>query len=251
MKKLKAISIAILCLTVVLSSCQNTNSVAESEEPQVEESATITHSPRLINYEDFPGVWDFELYSGETLKSTVPSRRYTSFSYGKVDSSVVENYIQALKDNGFELEEGTDSNMVTLKSDEYKLEITNDNVFRIFVYTLNSSGIPITKGIEGYSDSTMPSKYDLRLSVDKLTEEHGYATVTLSVTNTSKYFSYSYIKVKGIFYNSEGEIITTDETYANSSSPLLPGESKRFKLYTDVGTGFRRCSAEIIDYTIG
>lgn len=119
-----AVIVCASCLIGALSSCQTTGPVIEAVEETV--TATITPEvPKLIDYSEFPGVLDFEAYSGIPLKTTNPSSRGTSFTYTSVNPSIIESYINSLIDNGFKLEEETNSNAITLKTNEYKVQIVD------------------------------------------------------------------------------------------------------------------------------
>lgn len=71
----------------------------------------------------------------------------------------------------------------------------------------------------------------LSLKVDRLEKSGSYTYVYCTVKNvSSKYVAtrYRYVKVKGQFKNSSGQIVDTDSTYAVDGTWLEPGESKTF-----------------------
>lgn len=91
MKKLIAISVSAFFLVGVLSSCQSTTPVAESEE---------TFEPELVDYIQYPGILDFGKYSG-VEPSTEPNKVSPSYIYINIESKIIDSYLIAIRNAGF------------------------------------------------------------------------------------------------------------------------------------------------------
>ena len=197
----------------------------------------------LKDYEDYPGILDFGVYSGLKPNDKKQVNDEGTFIYNNAKSPTIKSYIAALKDNGFK----DDDRVTDIRENETWLENGDYNVF-LYESDFNFFYISISSRQEVSSTYVPQSKPDLSLEVGDFTINYKYANVDVTVTNNTENSSYTFIKAKVIFQNSDGSIITTDETYANSSTPLLPGESRIFSFYTNVGVDTCTCNVSIIDY---
>ncbi len=87
----------------------------------------------------------------------------------------------------------------------------------------------------------------LKISNVNLSSNSSYEVCTGTIKNTGSK-TYSFVKVKGSFKNSSGEVIDTDWTYAVGSEGLAPNESKTFRLSVPENYEIKKCSVSIIDY---
>ena len=105
-----------------------------------------------------------------------------------------------------------------------------------------------------YMSSSYSSSYDyesaysvLDITVDRVSNNSSYTVCTGSVKNTGKK-TYRYIKVKGSFKDSSGNVLDTDWTYAAGSEGLSPGESTTFRLSVPQNLKITSCSVSLFDY---
>lgn len=98
--------------------------------------------------------------------------------------------------------------------------------------------------------SYKPESAEDVLSFSSMNIEHNYSftVCTAKITNNGRK-TYSFVKVKGKFKDSSGNVINTDWTYAVGSEGLAPGETKSFRLSVDKSFSIKSCSLEIMDYT--
>lgn len=109
----------------------------------------------------------------------------------------------------------------------------------------------------------MSTKYDYSSSYTSYTSESGYSVLDiydLKWDNNSSYNvcvgkvkntgekTYYYVKVKGSFKDSSGNVLDTDWTYAVGSEGLAPGESSSFRLSVDKDRDIINCSVSILDF---
>ena len=87
----------------------------------------------------------------------------------------------------------------------------------------------------------------LKITVDSVTNNSGYTICTGSVKNNGTK-TYKYIKVKGSFKDSSGNVVDTDWTYAAGSEGLAPGESTTFRLSVTKNSKITSCSVSLLDY---
>ena len=99
-----------------------------------------------------------------------------------------------------------------------------------------------------YSSYSYESGYSvLEISVDRVTSNSGYTICTGSVKNNGTK-TYKYIKVKGSFKDSSGNVVDTDWTYAAGSEGLAPDESTTFRLSVTKNSKITSCSVSLLDY---
>ena len=97
-------------------------------------------------------------------------------------------------------------------------------------------------------NSSTESGYSvLQITVDKVTSNSSYVICTGSVKNTGTK-SYKFIKVKGSFKDSDGNVIDTDWTYAAGSEGLAPGESTTFRLSVPKNSKINSCTVSLLEY---
>ena len=88
----------------------------------------------------------------------------------------------------------------------------------------------------------------LSFSAVNIEHNYSYTVCNAKITNNGRK-TYSFVKVKGKFKDSSGNVINTDWTYAVGSEGLAPGETKSFRLLVDKCFSIKSCSLEIMDYT--
>jgi len=81
----------------------------------------------------------------------------------------------------------------------------------------------------------------------KLDREGNYIVCTGYLKNNSK-LTYTFIKIKVIYYDKSNEILDTDWTYVVGSEGLAPNEKKSFKVMTDYTEGITDVTVSIIDF---
>jgi len=113
-----------------------------------------------------------------------------------------------------------------------------------------ASGFPPIK--ENYTPPEEPSQTDEDDNILELTAVEGkadgdYMHVTGAVKNNSQN-KYTFIRVKVVYKNSNGDIVDTDWTYAVGDEGLEPGEQKYFEIMTKKRTGMEKFAVSIIDY---
>ena len=74
-----------------------------------------------------------------------------------------------------------------------------------------------------------------------------YVKCTGKVKNTGKK-TYTFVKVKGAFKDSKGNVVDTDWTYVVGSEGLAPGESSSFSMSVKKDYSIESCSVTILDY---
>lgn len=197
----------------------------------------------LKDYENYPGIFDFGAYSGLNPENKKQVNDEGKFIYNDANSPIIKSYIAALRNKGFKNYDpaaGISENETWLENDNYSVLLYRSDANFFYISISNKQEI---------SSTYVPqSKPDLSLEVGDFIINNKYASVDVTVTNNTENSSYTFIKAKVIFQNLDGSIITTDETYANSSTPLLPGESRIFNFFTKVGVDYCTGSVSIIDY---
>lgn len=103
------------------------------------------------------------------------------------------------------------------------------------------------KSSSSSGSSSYESMYSaIKISNLQLTDNSSYEVCTGSVTNNGKK-TYSYVKVKGAFKDSNGNVLDTDWTYAVGSEGLSPGESKTFRLSVPRNSSISKITVTLID----
>lgn len=110
---------------------------------------------------------------------------------------------------------------------DYKRKNNNN-----YSYNYNSGN----NGYDNSDEDDLVSVYlgcSIRVNSIKKSSSGNYTYVKCTITNVSNNYGtptrYRYVKVKGVFKNSSGDIVDTDWTYAIDSVWLEPGESKQFE----------------------
>lgn len=113
---------------------------------------------------------------------------------------------------------------------------------------LKDGGDIYKKGGSMSSGSSSESGYSaLKITVNSVSSNSVYTVCTGSVKNTGNK-TYKYIKVKGSFKDSEGNVIDTDWTYAAGSEGLSPNESTTFSLSVTKNSNIKSCSVKIFGF---
>lgn len=79
----------------------------------------------------------------------------------------------------------------------------------------------------------LPSGKDFKLELLKNYFNKDYYTLTYKITNTSKYYSYTYVEVKVELQDENGVALASDWTYAVGSEGLDAGDSNEFTIMID------------------
>lgn len=87
----------------------------------------------------------------------------------------------------------------------------------------------------------------LKVTVDSVKNQSSYTVCSGTVKNTGSK-TYKFVKVKGSFKDSNGNVLDTDSTYAVGSEGLAPGESSTFTMYVTKNSKITTCSVSIYDY---
>ena len=84
----------------------------------------------------------------------------------------------------------------------------------------------------------------------ELSKKGDYLYVDATLRNPGN-VSYSFVKVKATYYDFDGNVITTDWTYAVDSVAIEPGENKQFDVVTSSSKAseIRTVKLSIIDYS--
>ena len=103
---------------------------------------------------------------------------------------------------------------------------------------------------EDEADNTSYVASQLRISDIKLnTYGSSYIRATGTITNNSSY-TVKYVKIKGSFESSLGEVVDTAWTYAVDSAGLAPGETCKWEIYVKKDYKISNCSVSILDLDI-
>lgn len=86
----------------------------------------------------------------------------------------------------------------------------------------------------------------LDISGVKIESNSSYTICTGSIKNTGNN-TYDFVKVKGAFKNSKGDVIDTDWTYAVGSEGLAPDESTTFRMSVSKDTSIKSCDVTVYD----
>lgn len=143
--------------------------------------------------------------------------------------------------SSYDPEEGTFSaiyNFIVTKEGNLK---RGDDLFELGGYMTKMSTSSSSSSYSSYE-----SKYTaLKISDVSVDTSYSYTHCSGTITNNGKK-TYDYVKVKGVFKDSVGNIVDTDWTYAVSSEGLEPGESKKFELSVKSDVEITDCSVSII-----
>ena len=103
---------------------------------------------------------------------------------------------------------------------------------------------------EDEADNTSYVASQLRISDIKLnTYGSSYIRATGTITNNSSY-TVKYVKIKGSFESSLGEVVDTAWTYAVDSAGLAPGETCKWEMSVKKDYKISNCSVSILDLDI-
>ena len=103
---------------------------------------------------------------------------------------------------------------------------------------------------EDEADNTSYVASQLRISDIKLnTYGSSYIRATGTITNNSSY-TVKYVKIKGSFESSLGDVVDTAWTYAVDSAGLAPGETCKWEMSVKKDYKISNCSVSILDLDI-
>ena len=97
------------------------------------------------------------------------------------------------------------------------------------------------------SESANVYSWELSISDKVLTSNSSYTIAEGKITNKSSYTVY-FVKIKGTFKDSSGNVVDTDWTYAVGSEGLAPGESKKWRMSVSKDYSVKRCDVSVIDF---
>lgn len=100
---------------------------------------------------------------------------------------------------------------------------------------------------DALSDLKYVASYELKISNVKLSTGSAYTYAEGTLTNKSD-STVSFVKIKGSFKNSLGQVVDTDWTYAVGGEGLRPGESTKWKMSVDKDYSIKECTVSILDY---
>jgi len=95
--------------------------------------------------------------------------------------------------------------------------------------------------------SSAKSKYDLQITGVSVSTNSAATYCTGTIKNTGE-STFKFVKVKGSFKDSSGNVIETGDSYAVGSEGLAPGESTSFRISCSRNTSVKSCSVSIYDY---
>lgn len=96
-----------------------------------------------------------------------------------------------------------------------------------------------------YSRYVFPSQ--LSISEVTLSSSGSYTVAEGKITNNSDY-TVTFVKIKGAFEDSWGDVIDTDWTYAVGSEGLAPGESCKWRMSVEKDYAISDCSVTVYDF---
>ncbi len=97
------------------------------------------------------------------------------------------------------------------------------------------------------SSGSYVSSSDLVISSPSITSGYSYTYAEGTIKNNSS-STVEYVKIKGAFTDSSGNVIDTDWTYAVGSEGLAPGESCKWKMSVDKDYRITKCKVSIMDF---
>lgn len=100
---------------------------------------------------------------------------------------------------------------------------------------------------DAFSASNYVASYELKISNVKLSSGNLYTYAEGTLTNNGD-STVTFVKIKGSFKNSLGQVVDTDWTYAVGGEGLAPGESTKWKLSVDKDYSIKDCEVSILDY---
>lgn len=100
---------------------------------------------------------------------------------------------------------------------------------------------------DALSDLKYVASYELKISDVKLSTGSSYTYAEGTLTNESD-STVSFVKIKGSFKNSLGQVVDTDWTYAVGGEGLRPGESTKWRMSVDKDYSIKECAVSILDY---
>ncbi|MBO5505108.1 MAG: hypothetical protein J5984_01390 [Clostridia bacterium] len=91
------------------------------------------------------------------------------------------------------------------------------------------------------------SSSNLKLTISDVYTKYNYTYAEGTMRNNSN-STVEYVRIKGSFTDSSGNVIDTDWTYAVGSEGLEPGESCKWKLSVSKDYRITKCSVKILDF---
>ena len=114
-----------------------------------------------------------------------------------------------------------------------------------YTYTKESSSTTTNKN--NSVSSVEDPRYILDIAVNSVYSDSSYTICTGSVTNSGKK-TYTFVEVKGVFKDGQGNVVDTDSAYAVGSEGLAPGETTTFRMSVPKNSSIKSCSVSLLDY---
>lgn len=131
------------------------------------------------------------------------------------------------------------------QTNDENIIVTNTGDLKIGYKLYEKGGYMSTSSV---LNSSYESGHDaLKIIVDSVSSNSSYTICTGSVKNTGEK-TYFFVKVKGSFKDSSGNVIDTDWTYAAGYEGLAPGESSKFRLSVLKDNQIKSCSVSLLDF---
>lgn len=130
------------------------------------------------------------------------------------------------------------------ESSSFTLSVNDD-------YSIKDCTVTIYEADESIKESypaLSSLERDLEIKDLKLEQTSSSMKCTGRIRNNSSDTSYKFIKVKGAFEDSFGNVVDTDSTYAVGDEGIAPGESSTFTMYVDKNSKIERCTVTVYDY---
>ncbi|MCD8189354.1 MAG: FxLYD domain-containing protein [Clostridiales bacterium] len=234
MKRFTKISIGILVvfITIISSGCGAEKSESETIVSDSDKYATVEEMKS-----DIEGTY--------SKKDDLTNGRYTSVL--EITSSTV-------------IETATSTESGVSLSEEYKISewypstgyiiLEEDTIISVgeenIIYYGSTPYVKTESSNEALSNSENGFSA-LQITEIKIENNSVYTVCSGSIKNTGNK-TYKYVKVKGAFEDSDGNVIDTESTYAVGSEGLAPDESTTFKLYVTKNYKIKSCEVSVYDF---
>lgn len=250
----------VLCLSVMFVGCSNQMSDEEFEEfenkiHQDMNSVILIITSGLSESDDWDSrskiVDNLKVYNNsiskelEEVENHIPKNKQDKFEnvYSKVSTDTVllmsyivnADYGENEKENIIEILNRWAN--ITNYIDDINIEPISENS------ELFEEIVEKNKQSEGNNSFENP----LKIEDEKLVFEDEYMYFSGFIKNTGDK-TYTYVKVKVIYYDNSDNVIDTDWTYAVSSEGIAPNERKRFEIVSKYTGEITQGSLSILDY---
>lgn len=243
MKKRYVIFILILCMSIIFSGCSNENSNIK-EEQSLNDEFTFTE-------ENFN---EFLIKCGDRIKKDF-ANGVDSFDVDSKDLGKIPLIREFRFYNQQDLTEKQREQLdiVTTLESRYSLyvKVGEDSIEENLIDAIEKYREKINPEFTLFDDENTTEEDNtansLKFEDTKLETRGDYIYYTGYVKNVGNR-SYTYIKVKAVYYDEGGNILDTDWTYAVSSEGLAPNERKSFKIMTRYTESITQGSLSILGY---